>query len=58
MFDEVNAYQSDLPYVHGAVGDGDAPANGPGTSNLYVNSPSLQQLASGWQMRFSAGDRS
>src|SRR5687767_9842682 len=45
MFDEVNPYQSDMPYMHGTVGDGDAPANGQGTSNLYVNSPSLQQLA-------------
>lgn len=46
LFDEVNPYQSNLPYQHGQVGNGDVPANGEGTSNLYVNSPSLNQLAS------------
>lgn len=45
MFDEVNPYRSDLPYVHGSIGAGDAPGNGPGTSNLYVHSPNLQALA-------------
>ena len=46
MFDATNPYQSDLPYVHGAVGGGDAPGNGPGTSNLYIHAPNLAQLAS------------
>jgi len=45
LYDEVNPYQADLPYVHGEVGAGDVPANGEGTSNLYVNAPSLQALA-------------
>ena len=45
MFDEVNPYRTDLPYVHGMEGEGDIPANGEGTSNLYANTPNLQQLA-------------
>lgn len=45
LFDEINPYRADLPYVHGEIGQGDAPANGPGTSNLYVHAPHLEALA-------------
>jgi arylsulfatase A-like enzyme len=44
MYDEINPYRTDLPYVHGGTGTGDVPANGPGTSNLYIHSPTLQSL--------------
>jgi len=45
MYDEINPYRTDLPYVHGEPGEGDVPANGEGTSNLYVSCPTLQSLA-------------
>jgi len=45
MFDDINPYRTDLPYVHGEPGAGDIPGNGPGTSNLYVGCPTIQSLA-------------
>ena len=45
LYDDINPYRTDLPYVHGEPGAGDIPGNGPGATNLYANTPTIQSLA-------------